>query len=129
MIVNGKIAIRRIGSRILIPHEELVRVAGRDQEIAASSLARNIMASNAATKKAATTSRKSTPNKTTAEYKAAKAFIEETKRQHLAGKLSKRQVAVVEERFPDWKQRAADTAIEFLQSNKVQKFVAGSAGL
>jgi excisionase family DNA binding protein len=30
LIANGELKVRRIGSRILVPHEELVRFAGRD---------------------------------------------------------------------------------------------------
>lgn len=35
LIVQGKVNIRRIGSRVLIQHEELVRLASRDHDIAA----------------------------------------------------------------------------------------------
>jgi hypothetical protein len=33
MITNGTIKVRRIGSRVLVPHTELVRAAGCDHEI------------------------------------------------------------------------------------------------
>jgi hypothetical protein len=39
--------------------------------------------------------------------RSAEGFIEETKRQYLAGELSQKQVAVVEAEFPEWKQLAA----------------------